>query len=159
MFSCDPTLKFRLSWSNEPAGEMVERPRPLMSRENNPKLDQISSSSNLPLGNHQHPNSPLALTEKLPSTSAVAAPTAVNGSRGTTPSCYSPPLLQSSCTAAIINGNVDPVDDDEEEDEEDGAMTASREQEDEEMFLASSSIPQSAQRYFIQSRRVEKAPK
>ena len=29
-----PTLKFRLSWSNEPAGPMVERPRPLMSREN-----------------------------------------------------------------------------------------------------------------------------
>ena len=29
-----PTLKFRLSWSNEPAGPMVERPRPLMSRDN-----------------------------------------------------------------------------------------------------------------------------
>ena len=29
-----PTLKFRLSWSNEPAGPLVERPRPLMSRDN-----------------------------------------------------------------------------------------------------------------------------
>ena len=34
VFSHSPTLKFRLSWSSEPAGAMVERPRPLMPRDN-----------------------------------------------------------------------------------------------------------------------------
>ena len=33
-FTHSPTLKFRLSWSSEPAGAMVERPRPLMPRDN-----------------------------------------------------------------------------------------------------------------------------
>merc|ERR1719193_1355976 len=33
-FSCSCTLKFRLSWSSEKAGTLVERPRPLMPREN-----------------------------------------------------------------------------------------------------------------------------
>ena len=34
VFSSSPTLKFRLSWSSEQAGPMVERPRPLMARDN-----------------------------------------------------------------------------------------------------------------------------
>jgi len=34
VFSHSPTLKFRLSWCSEPAGSMVERPRPLMPRDN-----------------------------------------------------------------------------------------------------------------------------
>jgi len=34
VFSHSPTLKFRLSWCSEPAGAMVERPRPLMPRDN-----------------------------------------------------------------------------------------------------------------------------
>merc|ERR1719464_419457 len=34
VFSHSPTLKFRLSWSSEAAGAMVERPRPLMPRDN-----------------------------------------------------------------------------------------------------------------------------
>lgn len=34
VFSQSPTLKFRLSWSSEQAGPMVERPRPLMPRDN-----------------------------------------------------------------------------------------------------------------------------
>jgi len=33
VFSSSPTLKFRLSWSSESAGPMVERPRPLLPRE------------------------------------------------------------------------------------------------------------------------------
>jgi len=33
-FSCSCTLKFRLSWTSEKAGTLVERPRPLMPREN-----------------------------------------------------------------------------------------------------------------------------
>ena len=33
-----PTLKFRLSWSSEPAGSLVERPRPLMPRDNTQDL-------------------------------------------------------------------------------------------------------------------------
>ena len=38
VFSSAPTLKFRLSWGNEPAGALVERPRPLMPRENSQDL-------------------------------------------------------------------------------------------------------------------------
>ena len=34
VFSSSPTLKFRLSWCSEPAGALVERPRPLMPRDN-----------------------------------------------------------------------------------------------------------------------------
>jgi len=34
VFSRSPTLKFRLSWGGEKAGPMVERPRPLMPRDN-----------------------------------------------------------------------------------------------------------------------------
>ena len=34
VFSSSPTLKFRLSWCSEPAGGLVERPRPLMPRDN-----------------------------------------------------------------------------------------------------------------------------
>ena len=34
VFNHSPSLKFRLSWSSEPAGAMVERPRPLMPRDN-----------------------------------------------------------------------------------------------------------------------------
>ena len=34
VFGSSPTLKFRLSWCSEPAGGLVERPRPLMPRDN-----------------------------------------------------------------------------------------------------------------------------
>ena len=36
-----PTLKFRLSWSSEPAGPLVERPRPLMPRDNSQDLGTV----------------------------------------------------------------------------------------------------------------------
>ena len=36
-----PTLKFRLSWSSEPAGPLVERPRPLMPRDNSQDLGTL----------------------------------------------------------------------------------------------------------------------
>ena len=43
IFGCCPTLKFRLQWSGEAAGPMVERPRPLMPRDNS--MDVTSSSA------------------------------------------------------------------------------------------------------------------
>jgi hypothetical protein len=45
VFGCCPTLKFRLSWSGERAGDMVERPRPLMPRDNTQELGSSSASS------------------------------------------------------------------------------------------------------------------
>ncbi|XP_059089799.1 polycomb protein suz12-B-like [Tigriopus californicus] len=42
-FTYSPTIKFRLSWSCEPAGSMVERPRPLMPRDNTSDLASIRS--------------------------------------------------------------------------------------------------------------------
>lgn len=41
-----PTLKFRLSWSNEPAGALVERPRPLMPRDNAQDLVTLRKDRN-----------------------------------------------------------------------------------------------------------------
>lgn len=41
VFASRPTLKFRLSWSSEPAGDMVERPRPLMPRDNSQDIGSI----------------------------------------------------------------------------------------------------------------------
>ena len=41
-----PTIKFRLSWSTEPAGPSVERPRPLMPRDNSIENNRISATSN-----------------------------------------------------------------------------------------------------------------
>ena len=43
VFDSSPTLKFRLSWSSESAGAMVERPRPLMPRGNNAQQDLRAS--------------------------------------------------------------------------------------------------------------------
>lgn len=40
VFGNSPTLKFRLSWSSESAGAMVERPRPLMPRDNSQQQQQ-----------------------------------------------------------------------------------------------------------------------
>jgi len=40
-----PTLKFRLSWSNEAAGSLVERPRPLMPRDNSQDIAAVRSGS------------------------------------------------------------------------------------------------------------------
>ena len=42
IFGCCPTIKFRLQWSGEAAGPLVERPRPLMPRDNS--MDVTSSS-------------------------------------------------------------------------------------------------------------------
>ena len=46
VFGNSPTLKFRLHWSPEPAKGMVERPRPLMPRDNCQAQNGLGSSDN-----------------------------------------------------------------------------------------------------------------
>ena len=53
IFENSPSLKFRLSWTREPAGPLVERPRPLMSR----GLNHQQTSSTQQQNNHEVHNS------------------------------------------------------------------------------------------------------
>lgn len=52
VFESSPTVKFRLSWTREPAGPLVERPRPLMPRGLNHQ--QPSQQSQQSSNNHQN---------------------------------------------------------------------------------------------------------
>jgi polycomb protein SUZ12 len=51
VFGNSPTLKFRLCWSSEPAGSMVERPHPLMPRDNGHSHSQQNGET---ISNGQH---------------------------------------------------------------------------------------------------------
>jgi len=64
VFTHSPTLKFRLSWSSEQAGPMVERPRPLMPRDNGQdssylrqeKIQERRSPAKAKVGSHNTGN-------------------------------------------------------------------------------------------------------